>query len=199
MIRTLRKKIEHIDKCILGCLGQRLDAYKRLKIQKGTTFSAFMNQRKVDECVNASITGMQAGIPIDFVGDYFQLLHNEFQRVLDAWSTQSDPSQHSSAQNESQPDDRGDTASADPRKEIDAIDGKIFELVGKRFRYAADIAHLNSDENAGECQPKRWEDVVIHVLSHGDLYGFGSDFIKDMFRLIHLQAKAIQQDILDKN
>lgn len=81
------------------------------------------------------------------------------------------------------------------RKEIDKIDERILELLGKRNKIAKKIGEIKKENNKSILDKKRWGDLLEKNLIKAEKLGLSKTFIKDLFKLIHQNSLKLQKDI----
>jgi len=84
----------------------------------------------------------------------------------------------------------------DLRKDIDAIDTQLLQLLGKRMQHAATIGNYKKEKNLPVVQGHRWQTMLQEVIVKGEKEGLKPKFVKKMFHSIHDESVRIQEHIV---
>lgn len=84
------------------------------------------------------------------------------------------------------------------RRELDAIDHNIIELLKDRMGVAEEIGRLKHKENVAILQSARWSDILQNMINLGVKNGLHKDFIEKIYKQIHVESINIQQRVKDK-
>jgi chorismate mutase len=83
------------------------------------------------------------------------------------------------------------------RKEIDGIDDKVLELLGKRMEAVTLIGRHKKEAGLDFLQLDRWKQVVEDRLEKGTSHGLSRNFLLKLLQAIHEEALRIQGGIKD--
>ncbi len=81
------------------------------------------------------------------------------------------------------------------RTQIDVIDNKVVEMMGKRMKIADKIGGLKADNNIAILQVKRWNEVLGRMILEGEGHKLSEEFILKMYKAIHQESINHQQNI----
>ncbi|MBI2143216.1 chorismate mutase [Candidatus Woesearchaeota archaeon] len=79
------------------------------------------------------------------------------------------------------------------REEIDAIDERIIQLLGKRFSAAREIAKVKKELGIDVLQPGRELEVIGRVRKAAKAAGISEDFAERLFREIMAESRSMQK------
>ena len=79
---------------------------------------------------------------------------------------------------------------ANLRTQIDVVDHKLTEILGKRMKIADKIGVLKKDNNVAILQNKRWNEILEKMILEGKENSLSKEFVLKIF-------KSIQNYILD--
>ncbi|MGH2667098.1 chorismate mutase [Flavobacterium sp.] len=85
------------------------------------------------------------------------------------------------------------------RTQIDEIDSKLIESLGKRMKIADKIGILKKERNVAVLQNKRWNEILGKMVLEGEEKGLSEEFILKMFKAIHQESIAHQEKIYKDN
>ncbi|MFK5981606.1 MAG: bifunctional 3-deoxy-7-phosphoheptulonate synthase/chorismate mutase type II [Flavobacteriaceae bacterium] len=74
------------------------------------------------------------------------------------------------------------------RTQIDVIDHKLTEVLGKRMRIADDIGVLKTKNNVAILQSKRWNEILGKMILEGKDHGLSEEFILKIYKAIHQES-----------
>lgn len=74
------------------------------------------------------------------------------------------------------------------RNEIDDIDQRLLELLAERLDLARKIGELKKANDVAFFQHNRWNEVVEHCTRVAKRFNLDSEFVLQLFNLIHLQS-----------
>lgn len=83
------------------------------------------------------------------------------------------------------------------RAQIDVIDNKILEQLGKRMVVADSIGALKKQKNVQVLQSKRWNEILGKMVLEGQEHGLSEEFVLKMFKAIHQESINHQEKILN--
>lgn len=80
------------------------------------------------------------------------------------------------------------------RKQIDALDKKLLNILGKRFNIVRQIGEYKKIKGIPPLDKKRWQTILKSQLSKARLYNLSKNFIKKLYNLIHKNSLEIEGD-----
>lgn len=83
------------------------------------------------------------------------------------------------------------------RTQIDEIDSKLLNILGKRMKIADSIGALKKERNVAVLQNKRWNEILGKMVLEGEERGLSEEFILKMFKAIHQESIAHQEKIIN--
>ena len=83
------------------------------------------------------------------------------------------------------------------RTQIDEIDSKLLEILGKRMRLADKIGGLKKEKNVAVLQNQRWNEILGKMVLEGEEKGLSEEFILKMFKAIHQESIAHQEKVIN--
>lgn len=83
------------------------------------------------------------------------------------------------------------------RTQIDEIDSKLLNILGKRMKIADSIGVLKKERNVAVLQNKRWNEILGKMVLEGEEKGLSEEFILKMFKAIHQESIAHQEKIIN--
>ncbi|MAN59212.1 MAG: 3-deoxy-7-phosphoheptulonate synthase [Flavobacteriaceae bacterium] len=84
------------------------------------------------------------------------------------------------------------------RTQIDVIDNKIVEMMGKRMKIADSIGELKKDHNVAILQVKRWNEVLGRMILRGEENQLSEEFVLRLYKAIHQESINHQQKIFSE-
>lgn len=84
------------------------------------------------------------------------------------------------------------------RKEIDGIDEKILDLLGRRFEIVHAVGTLKAENGIHVVQSKRADEVVQRVMRMAEERGINPFFIRSFYESMIDEAHIIEHAIADK-
>jgi len=85
----------------------------------------------------------------------------------------------------------------DLRKEIDAIDLHLLDLLEKRMNVARNIGQCKKDNKVSILQASRWNEIVEKMKFQGQQKGLSHKFVENIFSEIHQESIQLQAKILN--
>jgi chorismate mutase len=82
------------------------------------------------------------------------------------------------------------------REEVDELDSKMLELLGKRMEIVRKMGHLKTEQNVSTLQLHRWQEILTDRVRKGEGLDLSEDFILQVMQSIH--EEAIRQQELDR-
>jgi chorismate mutase len=83
------------------------------------------------------------------------------------------------------------------RTQIDEIDSKLIESLGKRMKIADKIGALKKERNVAVLQNKRWNEILGKMVLEGEEKGLSEEFILKMFKAIHQESISHQEKVIN--
>lgn len=84
------------------------------------------------------------------------------------------------------------------RLEIDSIDEHLIQLLGNRMKIAKQMGELKRRNNISTLQPNRWKEIIENRIAAGKDQHLSSDFIFQLFQVIHEEAIHKQEEDKDE-
>lgn len=82
------------------------------------------------------------------------------------------------------------------RTQIDVIDNKLVEMMGKRMKIADNIGALKLKNNVAILQNKRWNEILGKMILEGEDNNLSEEFMLRIYKAIHLESINHQKKIL---
>ncbi|RDK84250.1 bifunctional 3-deoxy-7-phosphoheptulonate synthase/chorismate mutase type II [Marinirhabdus gelatinilytica] len=83
------------------------------------------------------------------------------------------------------------------RTQIDVIDNKIVEMMGKRMKIADTIGGLKKQHNVAILQRKRWNEVLGRMILRGEETDLSEEFVLKLYKAIHQESINHQKKIIN--
>ena len=77
---------------------------------------------------------------------------------------------------------------ANLRTQIDVVDHKLTEILGKRMKIADKIGVLKKDNNVAILQNKRWNEILEKMIFEGKENNLSKEFVLKIYRAIHQES-----------
>ncbi len=74
------------------------------------------------------------------------------------------------------------------RTQIDVVDHKISEILGKRMRIADEIGVLKKNNNVAILQSKRWNEILGKMILQGEENNLSEEFVLKIYKAIHQES-----------
>lgn len=87
---------------------------------------------------------------------------------------------------------------ANLRTQIDIIDHKLTEILGKRMKIADEIGALKKKNNVAILQNKRWNEILSKMILQGKEFDLSEEFILKIYKAIHQESINHQKRLYDK-
>jgi len=84
------------------------------------------------------------------------------------------------------------------RAYIDELDSKLIDFLGKRMVVAEKIGQLKKEKNVAILQNKRWNEILGKMILEGSEKGLSEEFILKIFKAIHQESIAHQENVINK-
>lgn len=82
------------------------------------------------------------------------------------------------------------------RTQIDDIDVKLLEILGKRMKVAEKIGALKKEKNVSILQSSRWHEILGKMVLEGEEKGLSEEFILKLFKAIHQESISHQEKVM---
>lgn len=82
------------------------------------------------------------------------------------------------------------------RTQIDDIDVKLLEILGKRMKIAEKIGALKKEKNVSILQSSRWHEILGKMVLEGEEKGLSEEFILKLFKAIHQESISHQEKVM---
>jgi len=83
------------------------------------------------------------------------------------------------------------------RTQIDVVDNKILEVLGKRMKIADKIGALKKENNVSILQTERWNEMLQKMILDGEENKLSEEFILTLYKAIHQESINHQKRIMD--
>ncbi|AWG25168.1 bifunctional 3-deoxy-7-phosphoheptulonate synthase/chorismate mutase type II [Flavobacterium kingsejongi] len=83
------------------------------------------------------------------------------------------------------------------RVNIDEIDTKLLETLGKRMKISDQIGELKKEKNVAVLQNKRWNEILGKMILEGEQKGLSEEFILRIFKAIHQESISHQEKVIN--
>lgn len=83
------------------------------------------------------------------------------------------------------------------RTQIDEIDSKLLEILGKRMKIADKIGALKKEKNVAVLQNQRWNEILGKMVLEGEQKGLTEEFVLKMFKAIHQESIGHQEKVMN--
>ena len=87
---------------------------------------------------------------------------------------------------------------ANLRTQIDIIDHKLTEILGKRMKIADGIGALKKNNNVAILQNKRWNEILSKMILQGKEFDLSEEFILKIYKAIHQESINHQKRLYDE-
>tara|TARA_Y100001936_G_C16048387_1_gene656139 strand:- start:565 stop:849 length:285 start_codon:yes stop_codon:yes gene_type:complete len=86
----------------------------------------------------------------------------------------------------------------DFRKEIDALDKELVDLIAKRFEIIDQVAHYKDEHNIPAVIPERVDQVRDNAANYAQSLGLNGEMIAKIWQMMIDEACRVEQDHFDK-
>ena len=86
----------------------------------------------------------------------------------------------------------------DFRKEIDALDKELVDLIAKRFNIIDQVAHYKDKHDIPAVIPERVDEVRDNAASYAQTLGLNKDLIAQIWQMMIDEACRVEQDHFDQ-
>ena len=83
------------------------------------------------------------------------------------------------------------------RRESNAVDYELLEILSRRMDVVRRIGEYKKDHNMAILQVQRWKEVVEDRLETGDMLGLEKKFVKDIYEILHSYAIKLQSAVMN--
>jgi len=83
------------------------------------------------------------------------------------------------------------------RTQIDVLDNKIVEMMGKRMKIADSIGMLKKKNNVAILQNKRWNEILGKMILEGEENQLSEEFMLRIYKAIHQESINHQKKIIN--
>ena len=84
------------------------------------------------------------------------------------------------------------------RTQIDVVDHKLTEILGKRMKIADEIGGLKKKNNVAILQNKRWNEILGKMILEGKEFNLSEEFVLKIYKAIHQESINHQKRLYDK-
>jgi len=84
------------------------------------------------------------------------------------------------------------------RTQIDVIDNKLVEMLGKRMKIADSIGALKKKNNVAILQNKRWNEILGKMILEGEENQLSEEFMLRIYKAIHQESINHQKKIFNE-
>ena len=84
------------------------------------------------------------------------------------------------------------------RKQIDALDNNLMDLLTRRMRVSREIATYKKEHDMAVVQTGRYSEILDKRGAQGVLCGMDAEFVKKIYEAIHEESVRQQMDIINK-
>lgn len=84
------------------------------------------------------------------------------------------------------------------RTQIDVVDHKLTEILGKRMKIADEIGGLKKKNNVAILQNKRWNEILGKMILGGKEFDLSEEFVLKIYKAIHQESINHQKRLYDK-
>ena len=82
------------------------------------------------------------------------------------------------------------------RTQIDDLDAKLLEILGKRMKVAEKIGSLKKEKNVAILQSSRWHEILGKMVLEGEEKGLSEEFVLKLFNAIHQESISHQEKVM---
>lgn len=83
------------------------------------------------------------------------------------------------------------------RAQIDELDSKLLDYLGRRMKIADKIGVLKKERNVAVLQSKRWHEILGKMIDEGEQKGLSEEFILKIFKAIHQESISHQEKVIN--
>lgn len=83
------------------------------------------------------------------------------------------------------------------RGQIDALDERILELLAERVAKVRAVGHYKQEHGLPLLDEDRWQAVIESRSAQGEEFGLSSDFVAELYDVIHQYALEVEAQETD--
>ena len=83
------------------------------------------------------------------------------------------------------------------RTQIDVVDHKLVEMMGKRMKIADSIGQLKNKNNVAILQNKRWNEILGKMIMEGEENNLSEEFMLGIYKSIHQESINHQKRMMN--
>ena len=83
------------------------------------------------------------------------------------------------------------------RTQIDVVDNKIVEMLGKRMKIADEIGVIKKQNNVAILQNRRWNEILGKMILDGEVQNLSEEFILKIYKAIHQESINHQKKVMN--
>ena len=84
---------------------------------------------------------------------------------------------------------------ADLRRQIDALDDELLQLLAKRMDHVREVGQYKKSHNLPPLDAERWQSVLATRLAEAQKLGLSDEFVTQLYQLVHEYALSIEAAI----
>jgi chorismate mutase len=82
------------------------------------------------------------------------------------------------------------------RTQIDVVDNKIVEMMGKRMKIADEIGAIKKQNNVAILQNRRWNEILGKMILDGEAHDLSEEFMLKIYKAIHQESINHQKKVI---
>jgi len=82
------------------------------------------------------------------------------------------------------------------RTQIDVVDNKIVEMMGKRMKIADEIGTIKKQNNVAILQNRRWNEILGKMILDGEAHNLSEEFMLKIYKAIHQESINHQKKVI---
>ena len=87
---------------------------------------------------------------------------------------------------------------ATQRTQIDVLDHKLIELLGKRMKISDEIGRLKKENNVAILQSRRWNEILGKMILEGEEHRLSEEFVLRIYKAIHQESINHQKKVVSE-
>ncbi|PQB03654.1 chorismate mutase [Aureitalea marina] len=84
------------------------------------------------------------------------------------------------------------------RTQIDVLDHKLIELLGKRMKISDEIGRLKRENNVAILQSRRWNEILGKMILEGEDHNLSEEFVLRIYKAIHQESINHQKKVVNE-
>lgn len=80
------------------------------------------------------------------------------------------------------------------RKQIDALDSKLIEILAQRMHISKQIGEVKKQTSTPTLDANRWEQLLVTVKEKAKKLHLSEDFILEIYKIIHQHSIQTQEE-----